>query len=130
MDTDILLVSRETANGAVQNGEFSQAALLEEKALKITQDQYGLIHPSLVPILNDLGTLQRIQAKYKEAEQNFKWALAIQEKEWGPDHPEVAQSLRHLAALDVDLGRYPEAQMLYQRGLKIQEKSLGKDSLA
>ena len=59
MDADILLMSRASASLLVQSGNFEKGAAAEEKALKITQDQYGPLHPSLAPILNDLATFQR-----------------------------------------------------------------------
>ena len=116
-------VDRQGALNFMWKGRFSEAALQEEKALKIAQDQYGPLHPNLCPILDDLGTLYRHQAKYKDAAGNYKWSLAIREKILGLNHPDVAVSLIYLASLDLDLGRYTEAELFYQRALKIQEKA-------
>jgi tetratricopeptide (TPR) repeat protein len=128
MDTDVLLVSCAIVQGSLQNGGFNAAIQAEEKALKIVQDQNGPLHPTLVPLLNDLGTLERCMAQYPQAEQNYKWGLAIREKVLGPDDPGVAESLDYLAGLDLDLGWYAEAELDYQRALTIQERSFGKNS--
>jgi tetratricopeptide (TPR) repeat protein len=106
----------------VQDGLFSKEEATEEKALKMTIDQYGPVSPAVVPVLNDLAALQRYCAQYSKAEQNNKWGLAIREKNFGSQDLLVAESLDALAGTQVDLGRYAEAEESYQRAAKIQEK--------
>ncbi|HEY5040084.1 MAG TPA: tetratricopeptide repeat protein, partial [bacterium] len=119
MDRSIFESSRAAGFNLVRDGRFQDAIQVEEKALRIAQDRFGPIHPSLVPLFNDLATLHRYLAEYKKAEQEYKWGLALQEKNSGPDHSLVADSLDRLAALYNDLGRNVEAELLEKRALEI-----------
>ena len=122
LDGDLLSITRSAAAAGVQDGLFTKEELTEEKALKMTIDQYGPISPAVVPVLNDLATLQRYCGQYAKAEENGKWGLAIREKNFEPQDPLIAESLDALAGTQVDLGHYPEAEENYQRAAKIQEK--------
>jgi tetratricopeptide (TPR) repeat protein len=123
MDTDLLEISRASAKGNFQAGRFRKALDAEKKALQIVQEQYGLFHPSLVPILNDIATLERCLADYPRSEQDYRWGLAIRERYLGPDDPKVAQSYGDLAGLDIDLGRWNEAEVYLRKELDILEKA-------
>jgi tetratricopeptide (TPR) repeat protein len=128
MDGQMLPAVRQSVINYMWIGRFADAAVQEEKALRLAQAKYGSLHPKLVPILNDLGTLYRIEAQYRKADEDIRWGLAIREKVLGLEDPSVAESLAYLAGLDLDLGRYLEAEVCYQRALKIREKNSGKDS--
>ncbi len=125
MDSGLFGVSRMQAVNQINEGKFNEAILAEEKALKIAQDRYGPVHPSLVIILNDLASLHRYLAEYEKAEEETKWGLAIGEKNLGPRDLTVADSKEQLAALYNDLGRFQEAEILEKEALSIrQENSL------
>jgi len=127
MDGSVLDVAKASAANFVKEGLFFNALRSEERALKMTQEDLGPIHPSLVPILNDIGTIHRYMGHYVEAEKSYKWGLAIIENHFGPGTPETVPNLDLLAALYVDLGHYEEAMLFYQKALRIQEKSHGSD---
>lgn len=130
LDTDLLSITRTAAAAGVQDGLFSKEAETEERALKITQDKYGPVHPALVPVLNDLATLQRHCAQYQQALANYKWGLAILEKVLGPDDPKVAESLDDLAGVETDMGHYSDAELDYIHATSIQEKISKNDPLS
>lgn len=127
MDGSILDNSVGIAFNSIRDGKFSEAIQKEEKALKISQELYGPLHPSLVPLYNNLGTLYRFLADYGKAEQDFKWGLALLEQNLGPNNPQVAVSLENLAALYSDLGRFTEAEIAAKRALFLRETNVNKD---
>src|SRR5665213_818589 len=127
MDGSILDNSVGIAFNSIRDGKFSEAIQKEEKALKISQELYGPLHPSLVPLYNNLGTLYRFLADYGKAEQDYKWGLALLEQNFGPNDPQVAVSLENLAALYNDLGRLSEAQIAAKRALSLREANVDKD---
>ena len=123
MDNPVLDTSRVGAFNSARDGGFAGALKAEEEALKIAGDKYGNLHPALVPILDDLGTLHRTLADYPQSEMNYKWGLALLEKNFGADDPRVADSLDLLAALYRDLNRLSEAELILKRSLSLREKN-------
>jgi len=122
MDAGLLGSSRSAPPNLFQDGLFGQAIDREQKALRIARDQFGDLHPSLAPILDDLGALERTAGLYPEAEKDYRWALALREKAYGLDSEPVALSLRNLAALTADLGRLDEALLYIQKAQGILTK--------
>lgn len=129
LDADLLEATRAGTAGLVRDGYYERASKMGEKAVTLAEEQYGPTHPDMAPILNDLGTIYRYEAKYQTAEQDYDWALAIREKSLGPEDPAVAESLGYLASLETDLARYDEAKIDEERALGIQEKAFGAGSL-
>src|ERR1700677_171405 len=127
MDGSIMDNSIGIAFNSIRDGKFSEAIQNEEKALKISQELYGPLHPSLVPLYNNLGTLYRFIADYEKAERDYKWGLALLEQNLGPNDPQVAGCLENLAALYNDLGRLPEAELAAKRALSIRETDTNAD---
>src|SRR5665213_1894739 len=62
MDGYTLDVSQSGAVNSIRDGKFSAAILNEEKALKIDEELKGPLHPSLVSLYDNLGTLYRYVA--------------------------------------------------------------------
>jgi tetratricopeptide (TPR) repeat protein len=122
MDAGLLGSYRSAPPNLFQDGLFSEAIDREQKALGIARDQFGDLHPSLAPILDDLGTLERTAGLYPEAEKDYRWALALRERAYGLDSEPVALSLRNLAALTADLGRLDEALLYIQKAQGILAK--------
>ena len=112
------------ATKAYQQGNYPEAEKQLEAAVKEAEG-FGPQDPRLATNLNNLGELYRLQGRYAEAEQHYKWALAVLEKALRPAHPQVATSLNNLAALYHAQGRYAKAEQLYKRSLGIREKTLG-----
>jgi hypothetical protein len=116
---------RIAASSDSENGNFKNALEGEQIALQAAQNKFGSLHPSIVPVLNDLAAIYRAMGRYPEAEKTYKWGLAIRENALGLGNPLVADSLNHLAALYGDLARDTEAEILEQRALQIMEKAKG-----
>ena len=127
VSADALWQSYIAAGGrAYQQGNYTEAERQWGSALKEAK-RFGRQDPRLATSLNNLGELYRLQGRYAEAEQHYKWALAVLEKALRPAHPQVATSLNNLAALYHAQGRYAGAEQLYKRSLAIKEKALGPD---
>ena len=80
MDTNLLLTTRSSVIGLLRDGLLERAVQMEQKALDLAEDQYGLLHPALVPIFDDLGTLYSYRAEYPESQAQYRWGLAIRER--------------------------------------------------
>ncbi|QIR41386.1 tetratricopeptide repeat protein [Tolypothrix sp. PCC 7910] len=110
-----------------QQGKYSAAIPLAERALAIREKVLGKEHPNVAQSLNNLAELYRVQGSYAKAEPLYLRSLAILEKVLGKEHPNVAQSLNNLAELYRVQGSYAKAEPLYLRSLAILEKVLGKE---
>ncbi|WP_245895002.1 tetratricopeptide repeat protein, partial [Nostoc cycadae] len=108
-----------------QEGKYSTAIPLAERALAIREKVLGKEHPLVASSLNNLAELYYAQGKYEQAEPLYLRALAIYKKVLGNVHPDVANSLNNLAALYYAQGKYEQAEPLYLRTLAIFEKVLG-----
>ena len=108
-----------------QAGRYGEAIPFYEKALQLSEREFGPEHPKVATSLNNLALLYDAQGRYGDAEPLYKRSLAIREKALGPDHPNVATSLTNLAELYRAQGRYADAEPLYKRALAINEKALG-----
>ncbi len=86
-------------------GGYQEALPFAEKALRLSEREFGPDHPEVARGLNDLGELYRLQGKYAEAEPLHQRALAIFEKALGPDHPDVATGLSNLGLVYHAQGR-------------------------
>jgi tetratricopeptide (TPR) repeat protein len=122
---DALTVAEFTAYDRTLKGSFTEARQAGQNALKIAENRYGPTHPSLVPILDDLATIDRYLALYPEAESNLQWALAIREKKFGMEDPLVAQSFIQLASLYFDWGHWEDAEFFQKKAVTIFEKKGG-----
>ena len=106
-------------------GRYSEAIPLAQRALTIWEKGLGPDHPNVATALNNLAELYRFQGRYADADPLYKRALAMREKTLGPNHPDVAQSLNNLADFYRAQGRDVDAEPLYKRALAINEKALG-----
>ncbi|NEQ09701.1 MAG: tetratricopeptide repeat protein [Moorea sp. SIO4E2] len=89
-----------------QQGKYSEAIPLAERALEIRQEVLGEEHLDVATSLNNLALLYKSQGRYAEAEPLYQQALALRKKLLGEDHPHVATSLNNLALLYKSQGRY------------------------
>jgi tetratricopeptide (TPR) repeat protein len=106
-------------------GRYSEAIPLAQRALAILEKARGPDHPDVALSLNNLASLYVAQGRYADAEPLYKRSLAVKEKVFGPDHPDVATVLNNLAELYRAQGRYTDAEPLYKRSLAIREKTFG-----
>jgi tetratricopeptide (TPR) repeat protein len=82
-----------------QQGRFSDAIPLAQRALAIRKKALGPAHPDTAASLSNLAELYLATGAYAQAEPLYQRALAINEKALGRDHPTTAVSLNNLAAL-------------------------------
>jgi tetratricopeptide (TPR) repeat protein len=108
-----------------QQGKYSEAVPLAERALAIRQASLGSDHVEVAQSLTNLGMLYATLGRSGDAEPLFKRSLAIYEKAFGPNHPDVSAALSNLANLYQSQGRYADAEASYKRSLAIGEKVLG-----
>jgi len=108
-----------------QQGRYSDAVPVAERALAIFEKELGPEHPDVAQSLNNLEELYVSIGDYARAALLYKRALAIFEKALGPKHSEVAKCLNNLAGLYYYLGDYARAEPLYKKALAIKEKALG-----
>jgi len=120
---DALSIAEVTAADRTPKGKFTEALTAEQNALKIAENRYGPTHPSLVPILFDLATLDRHLALYPEAENNLQWALAILQRNFGNVDIQTAESLSQLASLYFDWGHWEDAEYFQNKAVTLWEKA-------
>jgi tetratricopeptide (TPR) repeat protein len=153
MDLDVLLgavwpAAVRLLDGLTQaredRGEYAKARRPCERALRILErgPQTPGREKLRLRALSHLGALDRIDARYDQAEARLREALAIanvvfggerparravqiREQALGPDHLDVAADAAALAAILDGLGRYAESEPLYRRALAIFERRFG-----
>jgi tetratricopeptide (TPR) repeat protein len=108
-------------------GDFTNAKLLFERSVEITEERLGRDHPTTAIALFSLAQLLRTTGDYDRALQLQERDLAISEETLGPDHPDTAASLGGLAELRLIAGDYERSRALYERGVDILERQLGPD---
>lgn len=110
-------------------GEYGEAEVLWQRALKIFEKNYGPEHPAVAGILDSLAELYRVQRKYELAEPLAKHAVLLREKALGDWHPDVAASLYELGAVYYSQGKTAEAEPLYRQAVAIWERGKGASPL-
>ncbi len=110
-----------------QEGKYTTAIPLAERALALREKILGKLHPDVATSLNNLALLYDAQGNYQQAEQLYQRSLAILEKILGKEHRNIATSLNNLATLYRAQGKYSQVEPLLQRSLAILEKVLGNE---
>jgi CHAT domain-containing protein/Tfp pilus assembly protein PilF len=117
----------QSAQDALQRGDYS---LAEAESLKLLQENirtFGADHPNVAVALNLLGAANLKQGKFNEAEGHFRRMLTINERRLGPQHEDTAAALNSLALVTEKLGDYPGAETLLRRAVAILEQKLGRE---
>jgi CHAT domain-containing protein/Tfp pilus assembly protein PilF len=110
-----------------QNGHFTEALPLAQRALTIVENGLAPDHPVVATAMYDVALVYGALGRYADAEPLLKRALAIREKALGPADPVVGMSLNSLALVYETEGRYVDAERLFKRSLVILEKARGPD---
>jgi tetratricopeptide (TPR) repeat protein len=108
--------------------EYTQAILLQDRALAILEQAYGPDHPTVATALNNLALSHQLRGDLEIAERLHLRTLATLEKIGGPDQFAVGLSLWRLATIHRLRGEFNEADSMYQRSVSTWEKVLGPDS--
>ena len=87
-DTADAAALNQQATQLYNQGRYSEAIPLAQRALAIREKALGPDHSDVAASLNNLAEFYRVQGRYAEAEPLSKRALTIKEKAFGPDHPD------------------------------------------
>ncbi len=108
----------------IRNWPLLEPLAPHARAVAAYADAAGIADPT-GRLLNDIGVLLLVKARYAEAEPLLRRALAIAEARFGDVKPEVAVHLGSLAHLLQVTNRLAEAEPLMRRALAIAVVSLG-----
>ncbi|MEK6260089.1 MAG: tetratricopeptide repeat protein [Planctomycetota bacterium] len=106
-------------------GLWDEAEKLCRRVLAISEQSYGIEHPTVAICLNNLALLLADTNRLAEAEPLMRRALAIDEQSKGAEHPDIASDLNSLTTLLCATNRLAEAEPLIRRALAIDEQSYG-----
>jgi tetratricopeptide (TPR) repeat protein len=107
--------------GAIQQqqGNYSAAEPLFQRALSIRETSFGPDHTDLASIISNLAVAKQLQHNLPKAELLYRRALRIWEKAPGTLSPDFAQTLENLGGLYLDQHKYDEAGALFERAVTI-----------
>ena len=100
------------AQEATSSGDQRAAERALRLALRLQEEQFGLVHPEVVGTLDSLGVVCGLLGRPDEAEYLHRRALGIAKKTLGADHPSVAASLRNLSNLYAAQGKPGRLQVV------------------
>ena len=98
---------------------YVEAVPYAEEAVRISEMEFGVEHPTTATLIFNLGKLFYLQSRYKEAEPMYKRALMIRERAFGNAHPEVAASYNSLGRLYAEQGQLIDAESHYSKALDV-----------
>ena len=107
------------------DGNYVDAILYGELAMKIKKHILGESHPSYATSLNNLGSLYDDMSDYSKAEPYYLEALSIRKSVLGESHPDYAMSLNNLGLLYSNMGDHSKAEPYYLEALSIRKSVLG-----
>ena len=107
--------------------EYNQRYLPHAQICASLINQWKMIFPEAVHLLNETGYMFYERGQYTEAEQLLTQALKVGEENLGAEHIEVAKSLTNLAELYRAQGKYHQAIPLCEHARAIYEDTLGPD---
>ena len=110
-------------------GEYGEARKLCERAVRILERSPSTPRRDKLRVrcLSHLGTLDRIEARYDQAEGRLRQALDVASAVFGRRHLETSTLLNNLAVVHKHQGRFLEAKRLYLRSLAITRECVGPD---
>jgi tetratricopeptide (TPR) repeat protein len=122
-DPSTALALHNNAEILIALNRFTEAELLQGRALAVFEKKLGPAHANTAIALHNMGAILLKQDKYKEAEKYLRRALAAKEKALKPGHLSIAHTLDNLsAALDAQ-GRQIEAEKVKRRAEAIRRKA-------
>ena len=109
--------------------DFARGELLGRRALAVARESLPANEALVATTLNTVAQSCRFQAKYIEAEQNYRDAIEMWQQALGPSHPDVARGIMNMASFYHERSREAGAEELYRRAAAIFARSLGEDHL-
>lgn len=102
-----------------EQGQFSEAQPLLNRALAAAETLHGPEHPSTAPYVGNLAWTSWRLGNLSEAKERFERAIAVAEAEQGPKPSSIVAHLTGLAYVLNELGEEDRARLLVQRALAI-----------
>ena len=105
-------------------GEYKEALIYYEKALKIRQQLLPSNHPDLGHSYNCIGLVYYSMGEYSKALSSHEKALEIRQKSLPSNHPDLALSYMNIGLVYYSMGEYSKALLSHEKALEIQQQSL------
>ncbi|XP_077336428.1 tetratricopeptide repeat protein 19, mitochondrial isoform X2 [Lithobates pipiens] len=112
----------------VSQSQLLHAQVMLERALHISKEEQGDLHPQTITLLNDLATVMEAQGRYDEAYGFVSQALPLAEK---ADHPDYHILLTNMATILMHQGgmkHLADAEGIFREALKKAEEK--KDAIS
>lgn len=110
-------------------GDYGESLKLAEKALKLTESEFGSSHLEYARALNNLAFHEQMTGNYTAARAHFDQSLKKQEGKLGPDDPRLVPVLNNLGMLLCFQGDAGAAVPLLSRALSLEEKAFGSECI-
>lgn len=108
-------------------GQYKQSKSLLQKALYISENNFGPGFPQTGVILRDIGQNNWREGKYKEAKSFYEQSLQRLEQMADSQPLELAFTQHTLARLLGEQGIYDKSEQLFQKALTVLKQNLGLD---
>lgn len=110
-------------------GEYGESLKLAEKALQLTESEFGAKHLEYARALNNLAWHEQMTGNYTAARGHFDQSLKRHEEKLGQADPRLVPVLNNLGMLLCFQGDASAAVPLLSRALSLEEKAFGTDSI-
>jgi tetratricopeptide (TPR) repeat protein len=123
----LAVASDRAALAAILDGlqRYEESKRYYFEALTIYRREYGVSHPEVAVVLNNLGALYHATGRPKLAESYYRAALRMKRRELGASHPDIGVTMNNLAMLHSGQGRCELAESWFTRALQILNSTLG-----
>ena len=136
LDTRLALYPRRSAEVArslhnygkllVEKSDFKRAEPLYTEAAATLFRTFGSRNLGAADVLESLGYLTGLEARYQESMRFYEDELAIRREALGENHPDVARTMGKLGNVLTVLDRRAEAEPLHRQSLKILRRLHGR----
>ena len=109
--------------------KFHEAMDHHQKALKISEDNFGSNSVKVAKIFRDISHVLSKQGKHSNAMAYHQKALKIFENKCGNNSVEVAKIFTDIGHVLREQGKHSDAMAYHQKALKISEDNFGSDSV-
>ena len=97
--------------------DYSTATSYYNKAIKLTEEFYGMEHPDFATYYNALGDIEVKKENIDRANSYYQKSLDLQLRAFGPHHPFVSDVYSHMAFMYWSVGEYDKSLEYYQKTL-------------
>lgn len=103
--------------------KYEEALPLAKQALVLREKALGTSHEDLIPLLINLGELQRARRKPADARPYFERALSIAERSFAASDIRIAHLADKLGLIAYEQRQYKDAAGFLERSLQIKQKA-------